>query len=706
MKGLQIKINSQWVKLEEDFSITLEQSNPLFNDQGTFSFPFEIPLAPNREIFKNIADPFGDINLKDIDRMPAEIWVDGVMIYRGVIETDDEVEFEDTLPVTFISGNSDFMDRIEEINARDVPLDRQIKLGYLVTEAHYNFEGEDKVFQLPEHVMMNYTEYNVSDPYPLKPYCNVRVCASDENVTDGSSMYVILEARRPFSGVCFYVRYFLQCLFSYMNVGVSEDNLDSMEDINRLAFFTTQCDVEYGKDLYQVSYSDISSESFLGSSFAMEGAASGIYKDYFFAAWDFTYKGRDIYATNKNFPDCTAKEIIEYMQDAFGVVFVYDSRESMMRMYYIKDILKREEEISLDIPMLDCTVKKSKYKGLKISYGNTDDTAFNYTDYQNAVEYEDYSAILAKGISANDTTCFIDKKTGNAYRIKVNKDTGGDPSLFEVAGYQDYQSPDASDEPEERTLTFQPVIVNDVQKAVLENAGDAVGDSEKTKQCYAVFADVQLNKSQDFHQDLYKGYWYGEIYPGTTTPYSVLLTIKSRCQENLDMTSSNEAPLRSYDSGLCVGIMRGPGNESGTTYISNYDGEGNDSWVQTVADYAFTSDSCDNYGRFFDYNGTEQGGADQAGRFSLKLIAGKDGFPIGEQYKNRGLVSKFLSEYLYFMANKKTIILTVRMTISQIANIDMLKRYRIGDYVGFINKLSYSIDRTGITEVTIELYTI
>ena len=218
MTGIQIKIGGKWAYLPDDFSLSLEQTSPVFNDQGTFSFPFEIPLEPNREILQNIADPYGDISLKDIDKLPAEIWFMGVMLYRGKIETDSEIEFEDTIPLTFISGNSDFMDRTEEINARDVPLDRQIKLGYLVTEAHYNFEGEDKVIQLPEHVMMNYTEYNVSDPYPVKPYCNVRVCASDENITDGSSMYVILEARRPFSGVCFYVRYFLQCLFTYMNV--------------------------------------------------------------------------------------------------------------------------------------------------------------------------------------------------------------------------------------------------------------------------------------------------------------------------------------------------------------------------------------------------------------------------------------------------------------------------------------------------------
>ena len=100
MKGIQIKINGQWIYLPEDFSISLEQTSPVFNEQGTFSFPFEIPLEPNRSVFKNIADPFGDISLRDIDKAPAEIWFAGVMLYKGIIEVDEEVELEDSLPVT------------------------------------------------------------------------------------------------------------------------------------------------------------------------------------------------------------------------------------------------------------------------------------------------------------------------------------------------------------------------------------------------------------------------------------------------------------------------------------------------------------------------------------------------------------------------------------------------------------------------------
>lgn len=92
------------------------------------------------------------------------------------------------------------------------------------------------------------------------------------------------------------------------------------------------------------------------------------------------------------------------------------------------------------------------------------------------------------------------------------------------------------------------------------------------------------------------------------------------------------------------------------------------------------------------------------GTFSLKLIAGKPGFPIDSEYADRGLVSQFLSEYLYFLAHRKLVTLSVKMSISEIIHIDFLKRHRIGEFVGFINKVSYSLDGSGVNDVEIEMF--
>lgn len=423
-----------------------------------------------------------------------------------------------------------------------------------------------------------------------------------------------------------------------------------------------------------------------------------------FLTQNFSYKARNVYATNENIPDVSMEDLIDDLQNAFGVRFLYDSAKNTMDVIYIKDILKSNEISILDVEIVGMQLKKSKEKTIRFTYGQEDDITFNYDDYSNVKEKNNYLEILQQGQASNDTTCYQDKLTGNSYRIKVDKNTGGNPSLFEVGGFRDYLIGGTSTEEDEDeiSINFSPVMINDVNgSTVVEEAFSG----KQGEQILAVFADQELLSERKVEKSLIP-FITGFLDYSKMLQYKHEITLSYLSDENYDTESAEESPMRTYDAGYCLGIMRGPGSESGIDYTENYDGEGNDSWVHTVANSAFTADSCDNFGRFFDYNGTEQGGVDQSGRFSLKLVAGKDKYPASQAYQDRGLVSKFLSEYLYFLYNRKTVILTVRMTISQIAGLDMLKRYQIGNYVGFINKLSYSIDRSGITEVTIELYTI
>lgn len=101
---------------------------------------------------------------------------------------------------------------------------------------------------------------NVSDPYPTKPYCNARIAYThygidEDGKTTDSIMpmaesngtyedhwpFWVLEADRPQSGICFYVMYFLECLFTHLGVSYDLSALSSIADFNRLCFFTTHC---------------------------------------------------------------------------------------------------------------------------------------------------------------------------------------------------------------------------------------------------------------------------------------------------------------------------------------------------------------------------------------------------------------------------------------------------------------------------------
>lgn len=100
---------------------------------------------------------------------------------------------------------------------------------------------------------------NVSVPYPDAPFCNARVCYGhyaldadgktssskaeykESNVWEDCGPIWALEADRPQSGICFYVLFFLDCLFEHLGLTFDNSALTAIEDFRRLCFFTTKC---------------------------------------------------------------------------------------------------------------------------------------------------------------------------------------------------------------------------------------------------------------------------------------------------------------------------------------------------------------------------------------------------------------------------------------------------------------------------------
>ena len=72
--------------------------------------------------------------------------------------------------------------------------------------------------------------------------------------------------------------------------------------------------------------------------------------------------------------------------------------------------------------------------------------------------------------------------------------------------------------------------------------------------------------------------------------------------------------------------------------------------------------------------------------------------------QKRGLFDKFWSEYAYWIVNRKIIKMLLRIEIADLVNIDWTKRYKIGNYIGFINKFSYSVNKSGVSDVELEMY--
>lgn len=778
MNGLALQIDGKWAVLGEDVSVSVEGNSPIWGEGNSFSLPFELDVEANRHILGNSDQITGQSVYEVLDGKRAILYTLGIPVYYGIIKLDDEVEIDEgTVDITLVSGNLTFEEMIEGMNCQDVELLDRIVVG----EGVSRFEGQNKdtmeikTFYFPEEMMRMgvgaVSKVNVTEPYPEAKYCNARIAyqlpEKPEEQNEASKLaqkeetellnkldikkgeiadYLVLDADRPLSGLCFFVLYFFDCLFAKLGVIFDSSKLSKVEDMNRLAFFTTRCscDIEDAGDYYTRS-SDV--KNIVPSFFA-----SG--DDWF---WKRKYYKSLYVANSKNFPNVEVSEVVDSMKAGFGIRFVHDVRSNTAKAIYVKDVLT--EPGVIEIPT--CSIYETKkiencIKGFKIQYSEGgDNTSFVYDDWKNVNTEIGYSDIK-KSVTSDNKVLYIDNATGDAYRIKVDEDAKTEkelnPTLVEFAEFIPVEYGDCSEDGKVEIVDvpFTPIIQNDVY------------NKEGDEQTFATFLDLSMQ-----YPSFVPFTWYKIL--GTTFEsdqgfrYSYFSAQRSSGDTGTSITYLNVGEkavkkeysnnLFDYDAGLTFGVMRGPGREAGTEeFDENYDGEGNSKYAVVAQDYTFHSDIIDNYGRLFDYNGTEAGGVDISGRFSLKLKAEKpvpesfkelgisyedyynewkewelsdeeikaswdtlvsnteyykkNGyFPITETYaQKRGLFDKFYTEYAYFVVNRKIVRMKCRMEMADILNIDWTKRYKIGDYIGFINKYSYTINAEGMSDVELEMY--
>ena len=79
-------------------------------------------------------------------------------------------------------------------------------------------------------------------------------------------------------------------------------------------------------------------------------------------------------------------------------------------------------------------------------------------------------------------------------------------------------------------------------------------------------------------------------------------------QDNYEPNDNGVSPIETHDWGLTLGIMRGSGDDAYVRYEGDPDdGEGNDTWrLMPGSSVTAHPDTCDNYGKEWDYNGMGQ----------------------------------------------------------------------------------------------------
>lgn len=941
---LTILADGKPLALNEDASISIELSNPLFNDVDMFSYPVEIPLEGNRRFLKNVDDVNSDIRPVSYEHTPMQIIADGVPFASGTAIIQEDERLEDSLSLNIDASTQSFSDLISDLKCNEVPIPSKYKDQLLIGEkidkvdvsVKYNTDvvikyqgkkgnkkygsvGEDtteasfspqalgfsypaqcveegnnheaklkKTYTYPHgnevkipEVLKSYI--NVSDPYPLKPYCNARVCYKhydidekgetsskvvnsikgrdgEENLsTLEQEMYEdrgpvwVLDANRPQSGICFYVLFFLDCLFEHLGVQFDNSALTAIGDLNRLCFFTTKCayniETLYAKDTYREKDKEViaglkkkgdvkvgffqkqaNSEKEVANLFddvnawlssrgcggklklenpkdksvqevkyrkvtykVVEKPYNGSfgYQDVFMDTevvavlddhWSTVTVGTDkvasitckstiksaqmsasifrMYANEQNFPAESVSDVIDSLEQQFGIKFHYDYEQKKVTAYLIRDVFRKQnpDPRSFHAEVLSMVPMTEKITGVRAGYAaeseakeQKDNVKYAVKDFNTDYDYIEYpknstvTSLTYKDIihrvQNTEMSVFVDLQTGNKYRVKIDKDftNAGDmnPRLFEVAAMKGVEEGDCSTLNEDYIIEFKssfvPVGMVDAnyRKALASSTGSKCA-TDNTKQPaevgkqYSGYEFSEINGSyaktqmaalidEDMEHEFVKQYVKNTMSSMVADFY---VTEELSLRESYDPSSTDDgnSPLQSYDWGLSVAIMRGGGIDSThESYDYNYDGFGNSKWRTKAGEYALTTDSIDPYGVEYDYNGIEPGNGNEE-RFSLKPRAWVQpewaDAPLvvnTPSVKNRGYVDVFLVDYIYFLLHRKKYYVRCLASVAQIADIQnhWKEWWAINGKKCLINKVNADVSaKEGMGEVELEIYSI
>lgn len=852
--------------LPDDFSIDIDDQNPMFNDNEMFSYPVQMPMEGNRFLLGNIDDPLNIDRPVGLEHKKMRIIVDNQPFRSGTLVTSEDEEIDSSLTMNISASEHSIDDLIGDLECQDIPLMDKIligeKIGKVTASAKYNyhvkitFDGKkpdhdespttqetSEVEFSPQALGFSYpaecvttgkevatkektlsyanghtrvvpkvkTSYiNVSDPYPTAKYCNARIAythyglqndgketaskVDEKEQNSGPELhypYWVLDADRPQSGICFYVLYFLDCLFNYLGVSFDNSELLKVEDMKHLCFFTTHCkyteELKYPNvDGYFTSLSEINAwlnSRGCGGHFefhdqgdmsieSIEYKENGVTKTAsvgndgvtsivaYHDGTSYSVKANIMlmYATSENFPDESVQTVLDSLSNSFGIRFEYDYEKKHVRAYFIRNVF-RSQDTPIDFPGRVISMHKvaEKITGVRMCYSNESDskkqqdnvrsgkkdydTSYDYIDYPQKSTVTDmvYKDIMRKPAQTDangNMHVYIDKQTGNAYRIKINGEAESvddyKPSLFEVGQWKGVELGDCSsineDYVQEFSSDFVPVEFNDVNYRRELNAasGTVTGGSYNvsvnptTQPLMVAFTDEDMEHEfleQRISQSL-----------ASTVAKITFDEVLDSVMENYDPTSTEDgnSPLQNIDWGLAIALMRGGGtNATIQQYDFNYDGFGNSKWRTVAGQYALTSDSIDMYGNEYDYNGVKEGIGDGE-RFSLKIRAWKqpewadeplcdpdvvdsETNEVTKKIRSRGLFDTFMSEYANFILKRRKYIVKIECSAAQVADVPnhWTSRFKINGLVGFINKLSYSVSaKDGLTDLQVEFYVV
>lgn len=838
-------------KLDDTIDVNFEATTKTFKDMIQDMRCRDVEVDPDILIGEKVGDVA--VDFKYTEKYIAEIscWagpnVDG---YEIIMKQD--VMHEVFQP--FALGFS-YPAECNEKDATTHEAEQASKGGKLQAKVYPN-TNKDARGNITVKVPSVKTSYiNTSQPYPAAKYCNSRIAYAhhkasiddqgkytgetddeivpaderERSIPEDKSPYWVLDADRPASGICFYVAYFLECLFKTLGVAYDMSALTNIEDFNYLAFFTTGCHYDtrektgvtldgeetinkwlesrgcggkinlsdnkpkedenlnkihvnelkiaagtwkewnvignHGAYNQYVSTDITNSDGSITINWSSRPEWSkvpgqpvtprveyyvGCRRQYTIDQATMSAKVLQMYANSDNFPDVNVSEVIESLENSFGVRFCYDAETNKVSVKLLRDMFRSQQA---PIPFKGVVTKMVKMteniRGIRMKYSaesdpqdQRDNIRYGKRDYDTVYDYMDYPQEYTKFATFDEVTQstdvgnrngYCDLNTGNFYRIKVNSDASTvaelRPAVFEVGGLHGVELGDCSKEAEdsdgirEFVSSFEPIQVNDV-------AYRGKNYANQEDPLLVPFVDEDME-----HEFLIK-----KLLNPVSTKWGNIDIVYELClAESYDPTTTDDgqSPLMSHDWGLTVGFLRpGSGTENIVDYDRGYDGFDNSKWLISAKDYSINADTYDEHGNFI--------GTNPATSFSLKpraykpfryryvgnelqistdpkqwedaaagwLIPCNDDVRnaqgiITQRLRSRGMCDTWMIDFLYFLLHRQKYHVEALCTAAELADLPnkWLRRWEIDGKVGWIGLSTYPLSvENGVGKVELEFY--
>lgn len=707
MGRIKLVINNKPCVIKADSEITIEEYSPIFEEVGAYSYPFSLDLDANRMLLGPMEQIACDETFED--KSPFYLDFEGVRVLTGISEISAG-DIKKEIEVNLNDKQREFSDVIKDVECRKLKQIRKVLIGTLRERAYsnkkYSDMGRGLLNSIIPYDVKNIT--NTTKIYGEMDFCSASVCCYKKTIHDQASDTVpfIVGYDRSASGICFFAMYLWDCIFKHFNIDIDKNDLLKYEDFRRLACFTTTFHFECGEVI---------------------GTTQEYGKEY------------NLYATSDNFPNVKVEEFIKSMEEAFGIKIIFRKDSNVIDVVLIESIMKDKEIIEMDATILSASKAIEAKKKFTLKYSNSDDEDAGYFnfDFSSRAVYvkENMQIILDNAYRISryglDYSIDYDMVTGNAYGCPKGKsdEDKGDSSTERIEkgkkliGNARGISPDQPNREAVSDTSNYKTVWGEYNDAFVEvgaynpvKVGD--GSSEEVHEIGfdpVVCNLIIQNRSSSAHNKALMGvYVDDEITDGLLVlEYNAHPQDRGYDLRRLEREVITTADLCDYDSGFTMGVLRGGGSTDEYAIIpDSISGIGGQSYEYVASNPAFSADSVDNFGNLYDYKGSGvEEDTPESERFSLKLSAVKDiktdTYPDGltpSKYPYRGLYHKFWANYAYFLCNRKKVTISIDASISQLVNLRWDKKYRIGQYVCYINKKTYTLSEDGIKDISLEIY--